>query len=212
MHAEINRIAVLNERFVACPACDALWARPELPVGARVCCPRCDSVILAHKAQSAEKTIALLAASLVLFALVAFYPFMRMEAAGLANQISVLQAVSILWKSGYPSLAVACALLTLILPLLRIVLTMVVAFQLLLARPITRGVRILAGCNQTIAPWAMVEIFMLGVVVSLVKIGALADIQLGAAFWALAALTVTMTLGFSAVCTDTFWSKARASL
>lgn len=156
--------------------------------------------------------MALLSSSIVLFMLVAFFPFMRMEAAGLTNQISVIEAVFGLWVSGYPWLAFACTLLILVFPMLRILLSILVGAQLLQHRPMTTRLRSILATNQAIAPWAMTEIFMLGVVVSLVKVGALADIHLGAAFWAMGALTVTMSLGFSALCADTLWSRARANL
>ncbi|MEM1092793.1 MAG: paraquat-inducible protein A, partial [Pseudomonadota bacterium] len=62
---------------------------------------------------------------------------------------------------------------------------------------------------QQIEPWAMVEIFMLGVVVSLVKIGKLATISVGPAFWALAVLLLIMSYNTNVLCRDTAWSIIR---
>ncbi len=42
--------------------------------------------------------------------------------------------------------------------------------------------------------WAMAEVFFIGVVVSLVKIAALASVEIGTAFWAYAVFTVSQTL------------------
>ena len=52
----------------------------------------------------------------------------------------------------------------------------------------------LCKAMQLAHPWAMVEVFMLGILVSLVKLSHLADVILGAAFWAMAALIVVLTL------------------
>ena len=57
-----------------------------------------------------------------------------------------------------------------------------------------------------IEPWAMAEIFMMGVVVSLVKISTLANLQLGLAFWTLLALIVVLVYINVVLCRDTVWA------
>ena len=43
----------------------------------------------------------------------------------------------------------------------------------------------------------MVEVFLIGVVVSLVKLAQLASVQLGLSFWAYAAFSITFTLALT---------------
>ena len=45
--------------------------------------------------------------------------------------------------------------------------------------------------------WSMVEVFLIGVVVSLVKLASMASVQLGLSFWAYAAFGVCFTLAMS---------------
>ena len=47
---------------------------------------------------------------------------------------------------------------------------------------------------RSVQPWGMVEVFLLGMLVSLVKLSHLATVILGTAFWAMAALIVVLTL------------------
>lgn len=200
----------LNDQFIACIACDALWIKPETVPGQRVRCPRCHHVLLTNKSHSGQQAVALLATSLVLFCLAVFYPFLSLSASGLSNEISVADATLVLWKTGYELLSIVCALLILLFPLVQIVLTFFVAVSLLSSAPISPSIRQLYGFVRRITPWAMMDIFMLGVVVSLVKIGTLADIHVGVAFWSLAALIITVSMGANGVCADSFWSRARA--
>ncbi|MEM9314705.1 MAG: paraquat-inducible protein A [Pseudomonadota bacterium] len=201
----------INARYTACLSCDLLLPRPKLRLGELARCPRCGSVVLTNKPQSAERTVALLTASATAYLLMAFYPFLEVSSSGLINKISVADSIGVLWQTGYPVLAVFCLLLILVVPLLRLLLTVLVAAHLLHRQQINLRLRRLFSTALRTAPWAMTDVFMLGVVVSLVKIGQLADIRLGIAFWALLAFTVLTALGAGAMCADTLWQRARLS-
>ncbi|MEL7043499.1 MAG: paraquat-inducible protein A [Pseudomonadota bacterium] len=199
----------INSRYIACLSCDLLLPRPELRLGELARCPRCGSVVLTNKPESAERTVALLSASAIAYLLMAFYPFLEVSSSGLVNKISVADSIGVLWRTGYHLLAVFCLLLILVVPMLRLLLTVVVAAHLLHHQQISLRLRRVFSTALRAAPWAMTDVFVLGVVVSLVKIGQLADIQLGIAFWALLAFTVFTALGAGAMCADTLWQRAR---
>ena len=207
--ARMREIDRLNRNLIACPACDAIWERPVLAPKEEAKCKRCHSTILTNKHRSAERTVAFMIASLVLYAVAISFPFMRMERSGLSNEISVIDAVAILANNSMLILALICAGLILLFPLLRIVLLLFVGLSLFRKQSTARPHALSFRLAQTLEPWTMAEIFMIGVIVSLVKVGKLADIYLGPAFWGMAALIVTMALGASAVCRDTIWHDIR---
>ncbi len=209
--ARIRRLHIeaLNAKYVACPSCDALWERPFLGPGERARCGYCHTVILTNKTRSSERTVALMIASLVLYAVAISFPFMRMEASGLANEISIVDAVRVLWENGMPWIAVTCAFFILLFPLARIILLLFLGGVLQAGASTSSAHAVSFRLAQTIEPWTMAEIFMIGVIVSLVKVGAMADISLGPAFWAMSALIVLLAMGASAVCRDTIWSDIR---
>jgi len=63
---------------------------------------------------------------------------------------------------------------------------------------------------QTVRPWGMVEVFMLGVLVSLVKLAHLAGVVAGIALWSFAALMLVMA-GLGAVFDARgLWARAAA--
>ncbi|MGF1456146.1 MAG: paraquat-inducible protein A [Alphaproteobacteria bacterium] len=208
-HARRRHIEALNAQYMACPVCDALWKRTTLASGERARCGRCHAVILTNKTRSAERTVALMIASLVLYAVAVAFPFMRMEEAGLSNEISIVDAVWVLWDNGMPGIAVVCACFILLFPLVRILLLLYLGGVLQAQRETGQSHALSFRFAQTIEPWTMAEIFMIGVIVSLVKVGAMADITLGPAFWAMGALIVLLAMGASAVCRDTIWQDIR---
>lgn len=207
--ARMREIDALNRRLIACPSCDALWERPTLQENERATCKRCHSTILTNKHRSAERTVAFMIASLFLYIVAISFPFMRMERSGLSNEISVIDAVAILASNSMTVLAVICAALILVFPLARIVLLLFVGLSLFRKQETARPHAFSFRLAQYLEPWTMAEIFMIGVIVSLVKVGKLADIYLGPAFWGMSALIVVMAFGASAVCRDTIWHDIR---
>ncbi len=60
---------------------------------------------------------------------------------------------------------------------------------------------------EAIAPWAMMEVFMLGVIVAYVKLTDLATIVLGASMYSFAAVIVFMTLTSAALNPTEIWER-----
>ena len=60
-------------------------------------------------------------------------------------------------------------------------------------RRLAPGFALLVRAMQSLQPWGMVEVFMLGVLVALVKLSSMAQVLPGPALWAFVALTVLLT-------------------
>ncbi|MEL6300103.1 MAG: paraquat-inducible protein A [Pseudomonadota bacterium] len=203
-----NAIA-LNARWVACKTCDELFERPVLKPGEIARCTNCHSVIATHKPRQAERTLALMIASLLVYVVAVIYPFMRMERSGISNQISVVDSVGVLWQSNMQLLALFSGTLILLFPLLRVALLCGLASAMFYGRPAGRKFAWIARLAQVLEPWSMADIFMLGVIVSLVKIGTLVEVELGAAFWGMTSLVIFLTLGTVTACRDSTWQYLR---
>lgn len=54
--------------------------------------------------------------------------------------------------------------------------------------------------------WSMAEVFAIGVIVSLVKLAAMAKVEIGPSFWAYLVFTVLFLLAFSAFDRLTIWT------
>ncbi len=207
--ARRRHIEKLNARYVACPSCDRLWARPRVKEGDRVVCPACHDVMVTNKHRSAPRTVALMLACLVLYGVTVSFPFMRMEASGLSNEISVIDAVLVLAQNGMVTLALACTGFILLFPLARILLLLFLGIVLMVRGPTGWLHAVSFRFAQILEPWTMAEIFMIGVIVSLVKVGSLATVTLGPAFFSMTVLVMLLSIGGVSVCRDTVWSDIR---
>ena len=56
-------------------------------------------------------------------------------------------------------------------------------------------------------PWNMIEIFMLGILVSMLKLTKIAQVHLGISFWAFALLIVCVTASFGAIDRTELWRR-----
>ena len=56
-------------------------------------------------------------------------------------------------------------------------------------------------------PWNMIEVFLLGVLVSLLKLGKVADVHFGMGFWAFAALMVCMAAAVASIDRNELWDR-----
>ena len=64
---------------------------------------------------------------------------------------------------------------------------------------------------QAVRPWGMVEVFMLGVLVSLVKLAHLAGVVAGIALWSFAALMLVMAAITAVFDPRALWARAEAA-
>jgi paraquat-inducible protein A len=178
--------------LVACEGCDLLHRRTRLPPGSTAKCRRCGHALYSHRVGGIERGLALTIASSVFFVLANVFPFMSIEIQGIKQEITLLSASLELFRQGMPDVAIFSASIIFFFPLLQLLGTMAVLVPLFRRKPSRFGKAALKTISL-VAPWSMMEIYLLGVLVSLVKLVTLADVHLGVAFWAFTALIFTNT-------------------
>ncbi|HLO75332.1 MAG TPA: paraquat-inducible protein A [Magnetospirillum sp.] len=176
----------------ACPHCDALHRQPRLRLGEKALCVRCGSVLLRRHQLTPDHVRALVVAALIVFVIANAVPIVDLRIQGLRSGTTLAGAVATLWSEGRQMMAVLVCATTQVFPLVDL-LSML---ALLLAAGRREGrpgwFAPLLRFVQELRPWGMVEVFMLGVVVSLVKLSGMATLLPGLALWAFAVLTVLM--------------------
>jgi paraquat-inducible protein A len=128
-------------------------------------------------------------AALVLLPVAMSYPFLSFKASGLENTFRLPESVVILFENHGEPLSVLMLGFIVVLP------AAVLLIVLGLAVPLQRGrdAPWLVGAGRlmyAIDPWNMVEVFLIGVIVSLVKIAKMATVVIGLSFWAYVAFAV----------------------
>lgn len=193
------------DNLVACPGCDLLHHRRTLQPGEYARCERCSDIIQTRKSHTVDRSLAAVLAAIVLLLLSLGLPFLSLTRAGVSSHISVLDAVESLWQSDMRWLGLMTLAFIVLLPLSRLLLLGWVLWQLRFRHPVRRSMRTAFRWSLQLEPWAMADIFMVGVVVSMVKISTLANLQVGLAFWVLLILLAVSLFINLALCKDTVW-------
>ena len=203
-----RRIAL--DDLMACPGCDLLHRRPVLLAGERSRCGRCRTIMATRKPHTVDRALAAALAGLVLLALALTLPFLGLTRAGIESRISVLDAVASLWASELRWLGLLTLALIVVLPLARLGLLAWVLVRLRLGLPARPSTRAAFRWAVRLEPWAMADVFMVGVAVSLVKLGSVARLEIGLAFWALCGLIAVSVVVAVVLCRDTVWARLGA--
>ena len=209
MVSAASNLEVSFNDLIACPGCDLLHQRRVLHVGESARCDRCDDVIQTCKPHTVERALAVSIAALLFLLVSLFTPFLSLSRAGIESHISMLDAVRSLWDSHMRWLGISTVAFIVMLPLTRLVFMVWVLCSLHFKIKARRFMRAAFRWALILEPWAMADIFMVGVVVSLVKISTLANLSVGLAFWSLLGLLGTSYLINFYLCKDTIWTRLK---
>jgi len=191
---------------LVCPDCDALLAMPELREGEKAICPRCVSPLLSNPRNSLHRTAALAFASAILFVVSNCFPFMTLESGFRRSEMVLWQSASGLAEQGYPYLAGAVSVFILVAPALLIGGLLYLLVPLLWSRRLP-GAAFLCRWVLAARRWNMMEIFLLGALVSLLKLDKLATLTLGASFWSFIALIICLTAALASIHPRELWAR-----
>ena len=177
---------------VVCPGCDAVYSRTPLQPCDVARCPRCGTELDRHPGSQQQRILPLTVASLITFAIANLFPIVEIELRGLRSQTTLAGAVVVLSAEGMSPVALLVLATTILFPLLQLC---ILAYLLV---PLSRqfrpvGFALLVRAMQSLRPWGMIEVFLLGVLVAIVKLSSMATVVPGPALWAFVALTVTLT-------------------
>ena len=180
-----------HTNLVACKHCAFVQKRIELTAREEAACVRCGHGIERRYETWLPVCSALVITGLILFAVVVSLPFIGLEALGLAQSTSLLTGVYGLLLQQQYLLASLVFLTVFLLPLAELSAFAFVLFSRLFGKPSRLAIKAMLLLYM-VRPWSMLEIFLLGVVVTAVKVGDLADIVVGQGVIAFAALVLVL--------------------
>lgn len=177
---------------IVCEGCDAVYQRKRLRRREVANCTRCGTELDRNAGDQSARILPLTVASLILFAIANLFPIVEIELQGQHSRTTLIGAVQVLSGEGMSVVALLVLATTLLFPLTQLC----ILFYLLL--PLTRerrppGFTVLVRIMQSLEPWGMIEVFLLGVLVAIVKLSSLAQVVAGPALWAFMSLTVLLT-------------------
>ena len=185
-----------SHTLTACHECDLLQQEPILPPGGVACCPRCRAVLFRHIPDAVDRALAFTLGAAFLFIIANLFPIVGLEAAGIANATSLYGAVETIWKNDMEGVAALVFITTILIPAMELSLMLYVLLPLKLGwlpGELASILRVL----QSLRPWSMTQVFIIGVLVALVKLAHLAHVVPGVALWAFGGLILLLTAAAS---------------
>ncbi|MDR4493966.1 MAG: paraquat-inducible protein A [Nitrospirales bacterium] len=192
--------------LIACHECDLLQRRVPLAGGAVACCRCCHAVLYRDSPNGIDRTLAYTLGALFLFLIANLYPIVGLEVQGNRQVATLYGTVHALWNDGREEVASLVAFTTMVSPALEIILLAYLLIPLRFNR-IAEGTIPVLRFLQTVKPWSMTEVFLLGVLVSLVKLEHLAHVETGIGLWAFAGLIPLLIAAAGAFSPDEIWNK-----
>ncbi len=179
--------------LIVCEECDAVHRRPLLKQAEVARCLRCGAELQRNTGKRLQRLLPLTLASLIMFVIANSFPIVEIELQGLTSKTTLMGAVIVLSEDGMSLVAMLVAATTILFPLMQLLILLYILLPAThdVHRP---GVRFLLRLIQIVRPWGMVEVFLLGVLVALVKLSNMATVIPEVALWAFAALTILLTV------------------
>ncbi|MEM8564099.1 MAG: paraquat-inducible protein A [Pseudomonadota bacterium] len=198
--------ADVNSNLIACPSCDQLYDVSDMHYGEKATCSRCGHLLTRVRESWLQKLQAYSIAGLVCLAISCAFPFMSFESSGITSIMTLPQTVQQLYDQGRPDLAFLVAAFILVIPGVVLFLLVLLSTCMLRERfypwmiPTARLVFHLQS-------WAMVEVFFIGVLVSLVKIAHMATVVIGISFWGYAAFFLLFIAALACIDPLQYWNR-----
>ncbi len=174
-----------------CPNCGLFQHVPPLPANGEANCLRCDSTLRRTRPNSFNRALALTVCAFVLYFMAILAPFLSVNIVGQQRETTMLSLPAAFWQEGAWELALIVSATAIIAPLAKIVVMLSVLLGLRTANP-PRSLPKVFKWYRRIGPWAMVEVFLLGVFVAFTRLGAIATVDVGVALYAVGALMMAM--------------------
>lgn len=181
-----------DSKHIACHECDLLVKLTRLAEGCKALCPRCGYTLTINHRNARDRVIAFSLTALVFLGLSFAFPFLTFSAQGQDRIATLMQSVTVMIAENFTILAVIIFITIIVIPALYLLSAIYVYVSLNNLRlfPGTHRVMKLIGHLQH---WSMADIFLIGILISFIKIMSLADVSLGLSFWSYVFFIVSMT-------------------
>lgn len=183
-----------QSRSVVCHECALSVTVPALAHKQRAHCPRCNLTLIEFHQQADDKVIAFAITALVFLFLTIPFNFLSFSAKGRQQSMDITQGLATLVENDFFSLALLQFLAIFAIPLILLLGLLYLLIPLRLFNRVPTYAKPVYQLTMSLFPWSMAEIFLIGALISLIKITSMADVTLGMSFYAYMLFTLFMTL------------------
>lgn len=159
-----------------------------------------------HSTTSIDRPLAFTLAGVVLFFIANTAPFLTLSMEGRFQETILLSGVLALYREGRLGLAGLTFFTGIVAPLIQLAGLIYVLMAIKLNRP-GRSVAIVFRWVRRLQPWAMAEVFMLGILVSAAKLAQMAELEPGVALYAFMILIFTLAAALATLNVEAIWEQ-----
>ncbi|WP_445178242.1 paraquat-inducible protein A [Pseudomonas sp. McL0111] len=179
------------DHLIICEHCDCVYEKVPLAKHQKTLCVRCGGVLQRFNGLTVEQRLALSFTAAVLWLFANFYPVMSISMQGLKNSATLWDSVLALSQGPITFMAMVAAISIIIAPAFQLVLLIWVLSYALSSRR-APGFKLCMRWLETLRPWSMLEVCLLGAMVAVFKLAGLLDVLPGIGLFALAVLSLMM--------------------
>ncbi len=176
--------------LTACHGCDLLIEEGSIPPRSKAMCPRCGSFLYEHKENTVNNTLALVITGLLLLWPAITLPIMKMTVIGDTSFNTLLNAVVNIAQAGYYWIAFMVFATSILTPFAKLTVLFIVLLHIKLKRH-TKLLPLLFRYYVKLDAWEMLDVYMIAMLVSVIKLFDIATIKGGVGLYCFAGLLLT---------------------
>lgn len=183
-----------------------LQRQPALQHHGSALCGRCGAVLFKSIPDSVDRVIALALAGLVLFAVANVFPFLAFEAGSQTTQTTLFTGVRELYAQGIWVLAGLVFFTCILAPLVQLILMLYIFVPIKIGK-VAQFTKPAYRLLRHMQDWNMIDVFMMGILVALVKLTKMATIIPGVAMWSFVVLIFVVTGASASIDGRVIWDR-----
>ncbi|HUH86843.1 MAG TPA: PqiA/YebS family transporter subunit [Pusillimonas sp.] len=182
----------MSSPLVSCRHCDHLHWRPPIQAGAIASCRRCGFVLYRQSGLTLNQWTALTITAVIVFAVANYFPIAVLNVQGVTVNATLPHALWVTWQQGHTAIALITALFVFAFPLGQM-LFLYWALRAIATGRLPADFRWGMRMLNLLAPWSMLTVLLLSILVAMVKLVDIATVQFGPGLWAFGASAFFIT-------------------
>jgi len=200
-----------NDPYVACHHCDVLAPKPELAEGQIAKCRRCGGFLFERKVNSINRTFATSLTGLLLLFPAIYFPLFGVSTIGLFNQASLIDCIAILIANDFYLVAMSVFIFTIAVPTIRLLAAFYIAYCLKFNYIKPYLMQFFRSYHH-LHNWAMLQVFLLGIIVSIYKLLDSSELNFGIGLFSFGALLFCSTMVSVTLDQHYVWEKLERAI
>lgn len=196
--------------LIACHDCDLVQRMPATTRKGAIRCARCSALLLRNGSQNIDKPLALYVTALIFFILANSFPLLTLKFEGQTETTTLIGGVVALYRQEMTGLALLVFLTIIAVPFVQLT-SMIWALWAIKFKIHQKSLPRLLRLLVKIYPWGMLEVFLLGVFVAVVKLADMAGIAMGVGVYCFGILIFIFAASAASMDLRLFWEQIAPS-